>query len=163
MQSEDQFVRTGVARADQFAIRDQFDQVKQIKFDSSAQTSNTALTIKAPPISADTSLTLEGATAELSNGNSGASKTISFDLAQNQKLTLTASTTLTFTNPTAGSVYLLKLVQGGVGSFTVTWPASVKWPQATAPTLSTAVGAIDICTFYYDGTSYFGSSGLGYA
>jgi hypothetical protein len=49
----------------------------------------------------------------------------------------------------------LKVIQDATGSRAVTWPASVKWPSGTAPTLSTAANAIDIVTFYYDGTSYF--------
>ena len=32
---------------------------------------------------------------------------------------------------------ILILVQDGTGSRTATWPATVKWPSGTAPTLST--------------------------
>ena len=55
---------------------------------------------------------------------------------------------------------LLKLTQDSTGGRTVTWPDSVKWPNGTAPTLSTGAGAIDIISFYYDGTNYYGISSL---
>ena len=59
----------------------------------------------------------------------------------------TAAQTFTFTNPTAsdeGSGFTLVLTNGG--SQTVTWPASVDWPAATAPTLTAA--GVDILTFW---------------
>jgi len=64
--------------------------------------------------------------------------------------------TFTFTAPSKPGNFLLKLVQDSVGSRTVTWPASVKWPGGTAPTLTTTLTTgTDIISFYYDGTSYF--------
>lgn len=113
-------------------------------------------------------VTLGTATAKLVNlteydaGNSGASKTITWTDGQNQKLTLTASTTLTFASPGAGMTAKLKLTQGGTGSYTVTWP-TIKWAGGAAPTLSTAVGAIDIVSLYYDGSAYYGTAGIGFA
>jgi hypothetical protein len=59
----------------------------------------------------------------------------------------TAAQTFTFTNPTAsdeGSGFTLVLTNGG--SQTVTWPTSVDWPAATAPTLTAA--GVDILTFW---------------
>jgi hypothetical protein len=62
-------------------------------------------------------------------------------------LTLTANCTITFTNPPAtgkaGSVTLI-LTQDGVGTRTISWPASVKWPGGTAPTLSVSSASVDI-------------------
>jgi hypothetical protein len=113
-------------------------------------------------------VTLGTATAKLVNlteydaGNSGASKTITWTDGQNQKLTLTASTTLTFASPGAGMTAKLKLTQDGTGSRTVTWP-TIKWAGGAAPTLSTAAGAIDIVSLYYDGSAYYGSALTGFA
>ncbi len=63
-------------------------------------------------------------------------------------------TSLTISNlPAAGST-AFKIVQGGSGSYTVAWPATVKWASGTAPTLSTAVGKIDMVTCnIFDGTN----------
>ena len=62
---------------------------------------------------------------------------------------LTGNTTLSFANvPGSGDGFVATflLVQGGVGSYTVTWPGSVLWPAATAPTLTTTVGKSDVIT-----------------
>jgi hypothetical protein len=74
--------------------------------------------------------------------------------------TLTENTTFTFSNPPAtGTAYgfTLKLVQDATAR-TVTWPASVKWAAATAPTISTGSGEVDVFTFFtHDGgTSWYG-------
>jgi len=98
--------------------------------------------------------------SEHDNGNSGASKTIDWGNGQQQKLTLTANCTLTFTAPDGPGTFSLRLIQDATGNRTVTWPASVKWPGGTAPTLSTAANAEDYVSFKYNGTSYYGDSAL---
>ncbi len=70
--------------------------------------------------------------------------------------TLTENTTLTFSNPPAtGTAYgmTIKIVQdAGASGYTVTWPASVDWAAATAPTLTATASAVDVFTFYtHDG------------
>jgi hypothetical protein len=90
---------------------------------------------------------------------SGAAQTIPAPTAAGiSYITLTASCTLTFPTAVAGQSFTLILKQGGVGSFTITWPASiVKWNYGVAPTLTTTVGAIDILGFFCaDGTNWFG-------
>jgi hypothetical protein len=94
---------------------------------------------------------------EIDDGNSSTADTIDWGAGNNHRSTLTGNCTYTFTAP-AGVGYLsLKLIQDGTGSRTATWPAAVKWPGNTAPTLTTTANRIDIVTFYYDGTSYFGA------
>jgi len=65
-------------------------------------------------------------------------------------------TTLTFSNPPAAGTLRWQITQGGAGSYTVAWPASVKWPSGTAPTLSTAAGKVDMvtCQTFDAGTTY---------
>jgi hypothetical protein len=101
--------------------------------------------------------------SEYDNGNSDASITINFGRSQKQKLTLTANTTLTFNAPPGVGNFLLKLVQDGTGGRLVTWPASVKWTLNTSPTLSSNANSVDIATFYYDGTNYYGVASLNFA
>ena len=63
---------------------------------------------------------------------------------QNQKVTLTASRVLAFGTAPDGPCHVqLKVTQGGSGSYTITWPASVKWSLGITPTLSTGAGEID--------------------
>ena len=56
------------------------------------------------------------------------------------------------TNLKDGAFYALKVVQNA-GSNTLTWASTFKWTGGTAPTLSTAAGAIDIFLFESDGTN----------
>jgi hypothetical protein len=71
------------------------------------------------------------------------------------ELTLTSSiATLTFSNiQAAGIVHMWTLVTvGNATVYTITWPAAVKWPGGTAPTVTTTSGKRDIYQFVtYDG------------
>lgn len=102
-------------------------------------------------------------TAEIDNGNSGASATIDYTTGNKQKITLTDNATLSFTAPGGACNLILKLVQDGTGSRTVTWPAAVIWPGGSAPTLTTTAGATDMISFYYDGTNYLGVDSLDFS
>ena len=99
---------------------------------------------------------------EFDNGNSSTADTIDWTKGNKQKSTLTGNCTFTFTAPNAPCSLILKLVQDGTGSRTVTWPAAVHWSGGTAPTLTTTLNKVDIISFYYDGTTYFGTSSLNY-
>ena len=76
--------------------------------------------------------------------------------------TLTENTTFTFSNPPASGTacsFSLELIQDASASgFTVTWPAAVDWPAATAPTLTATASAKDIFVFYTrdGGTTWYG-------
>jgi len=71
--------------------------------------------------------------------------------------------TFTFTAPTKPGNLILILKQDGTGSRIATWPATVLWPAGTTPTLSTGAAAVDLVSFYYDGTNYFGNSSLDFS
>lgn len=88
---------------------------------------------------------------EVDNGNSGAAKTISFVDKSNQKLTLTANTTLTFTPPSTARKTLIRFVQGGSGAYTVTLPSGV---SGGLPTIASGVGSSTAVNFYYDGATW---------
>ena len=92
---------------------------------------------------------------------STATTTVDMSAGNVQNITLTASTTLTLSSAAVGT-YILKLIQGGSGSYTVTWPGTVIWSGGTAPTLTTTVGKVDIVTLVFDGTNYYGNYSLNY-
>lgn len=69
----------------------------------------------------------------------------------------TGNLTATFSNPNAGASYVLTLIQGPTGR-TYTWPADVKWPGGTAPTITATNDAVDVISCYYTGTIYACSS-----
>lgn len=80
-----------------------------------------------------------------------------------QTVTLGTSPTLTFSNGQAGGEYKLIVKQDSTGGRTITWPSTIKWENATAPTLSTGANKTDVISFIYDGSAYLGSYGLNYA
>ena len=64
----------------------------------------------------------------------------------------------TLDNPTnlkAGATYLWMFTQDGVGSRTLAYGTVFKFPGGTAPTLSTAIGAVDILSGVSDGTNVY--------
>jgi hypothetical protein len=74
--------------------------------------------------------------------------------------TLSEDVTYTFSSPPAtGTAYgfTLKVTQDSTAR-TITWPAAVDWPSATAPTLSTGSGDVDVFVFFtHDGgTTWYG-------
>lgn len=76
--------------------------------------------------------------------------------------TLTENTTFTFSNPpSSGTAYAfaLRIVQDASASgYTVTWPSSVDWAAATAPTLTATASAVDWLVFSTvdGGTTWYG-------
>ena len=76
--------------------------------------------------------------------------------------TLTEATTFTFSNPPAsGTAYSfsLEVIQDASASgYAITWPTSVDWPSATAPTLTATASAKDVFVFYTrdGGTNWYG-------
>lgn len=82
--------------------------------------------------------------------------TVAWNTATSQVATFTfVSTNRTMGTPTNlkdGAFYALKVVQNAGGN-TLTWSSNFKWTNGTAPTLSTAAGAIDIFLFESDGTN----------
>ena len=76
--------------------------------------------------------------------------------------TLTENTTFTFSNPPAsGTAYSfsIEIIQdSGASGYTVTWPSSVDWPAATAPTLTATASAKDVFVFTTrdGGTTWYG-------
>lgn len=94
-------------------------------------------------------------------GNSGTAVTINMANGNIQSLTLTGNVTLSVSNPAASGIassLTLFLTQDSTGSRTVTWPTTTKWDSGTAPTLSTAAGAIDVVTLITQdgGTTWYG-------
>jgi len=75
---------------------------------------------------------------------------------------LTENTTFTFSNPPASGTafsFSIEIIQDASASgYTVTWPTSVDWPSATAPTLTATANAKDVFVFYTrdGGTNWYG-------
>jgi hypothetical protein len=79
-------------------------------------------------------------------GSVSGAQSLDLSIATYWSATASAGITWTFANPPASGLgfgFILELTNGGVG--TQTWPASVNWPNGSAPTLS-ATG-VDLLVF----------------
>ncbi len=90
-------------------------------------------------------------------GNVAGATTIDLTLGNSVTATTTSAVTWTFSNPTASDElcsFSIKLVNGG--SATQTWPTSVDWPAATAPTLTTSGTDVLVFITCDGGTTWYG-------
>ena len=91
----------------------------------------------------------------------GSGATVNIDLQDGSFFThaLSENVTYTFSNPAGsgyGSSFVLKITQNASAK-TITWPATVDWAAATAPTISTGSGNVDVFVFVIvDSTNYLG-------
>ena len=99
----------------------------------------------------------DGYTEETVTANTSTAYTISLANGTLQILTLTGNCTFTFPTATAGQSFMMFLKQDATGSRTVTWPAAVKWPSSTAPTITATASKGDKFVFTADGTNWLGS------
>ena len=92
----------------------------------------------------------------------GATITVDLKEANVFEVVIDGNRTIDFTNPTPGQHFTLFVVQDDtVGSRTLTWDAVNDWAGGTAPTLSTAVDAVDVLTFAVDSSgNIHGSLGV---
>jgi len=105
----------------------------------------------------------QGANQNLTTATStitqGTGLTVNWGTSNAFYLSLGANSTITtFSNAVDGQVITVEVKQNG-GSFTLTWPASVKWSGGTAPTMTATNGKYDVYTFIYNSSLsiYFGS------
>ena len=139
----------------------------QTLINKTIDTANNTLSVNLSDVTVDEELDLGafsiGGTVQTATGDG--TTTIDWGTGNMFNFTFGAfNETFTFTAPTKPGTFILKLVQDSVGSRTATWPATVKWPGGTAPTLTTtATTGTDIVTFYYDGTNYFSVSTLDFS
>jgi hypothetical protein len=119
-----------------------------------------ATTLSVLNVTITNDLNLSGGVAhgiEFDNGTAGAADTIDWNAGNTQRSTLDENVTYTFTDPPGPARLVLRIIQDVSGTNTVTWPASVEWEGGTPPTISAGGDAIDVISFYHDGTTYYGS------
>lgn len=76
------------------------------------------------------------------------STAIDFSLSNNFTKTLSATTSFTASNMTAGQSGVITLIQDATGSRTASWSGDFEFAAGTAPTLSTAANAVDVLPYY---------------
>lgn len=93
------------------------------------------------------------------NGNSGTgTPTFKWDNGNIQSVTITGACTLGFTAPTHPGRLTIIATQSATSGFPYAFASTVTWPGGTKPTLSAISNAIDISSFLYDGSKYYGIS-----
>jgi len=96
-------------------------------------------------------------------GNSSTAITLNLANGNVQKLTLTANCTITLTSPASGTMRALTLLvfQDATGTRTITWPGTVKWGNAGAPTLTVTASKMDMISLFTvdGGTNWYGALG----
>lgn len=89
----------------------------------------------------------------------GTTQTIDFDLGNIQTLDLSSATgdvDITLSNPQAGGLYKIWVIQGAVFRDLNFPVGAVKWPQGQKPILTQSNGAVDLIELYYTGSGYRG-------
>ena len=101
----------------------------------------------AVPVSGDAGITGAKTFTQGPYGTTVAMAAADVDLSAGDVFTVTisAATTLTFSNVPAGKAATFNLIITNGGAATVTWPTSVKWASGTAPTLTES--GVDVLTF----------------
>ncbi|HRY33385.1 MAG TPA: hypothetical protein P5531_10500 [Bacteroidales bacterium] len=94
-----------------------------------------------------------------------ASTTINWKTGNLQIVTLGADiTTLAFTAPSGPAHLTMKIVHAAnTTTYAIDWTdVPIKWPGGTAPTLTQTSSSVDIITFFYDGSTWYGMAGLNF-
>ena len=117
-------------------------------------------TAKTPQVDATVTFEKEVVFDAVVDNGTGGSKTIDWTTGNKQKYTLSSNGTLTFTAPSGPCNMVLKITNSGAAR-TITWPAAVAWSGGGVPSPSAST-QIDIYTFFYDGTTYYGGASLDY-
>lgn len=126
---------------------------------STAQTLAGPKTLTNPTVTTGTFAkpTINASIQGIAAASDGATVTFDLSVANIHTVTLGGNRTLALSNATTGQCFVLRLLQDGTGSRTVTWFTTIKWAGGSAPTLTTTASKADtfgfICTSSnnYDG------------
>jgi hypothetical protein len=83
---------------------------------------------------------------------------VNWKSGQKQRLELGSTSSITFVAPEGVCNLMLRVVYSG--SYTPTFPSTVKWQSGTVPTWSAASGKVDVIAMYFDGTNYHATASL---
>jgi len=99
--------------------------------------------------------TLASTIQTITTETDAATVTFNLDTSNIQQVTLEGNRTLAISNEDAGQVFVIKLIQDGTGSRTVTWFSTIKWAGGSAPTLTTTASKADTFGFITTGTDTY--------
>lgn len=94
--------------------------------------------------------------------NTGTAISLNLDNGTMQVLTLTGNATVTMPTKVMGKSFMV-FVKTGVGGYTCSF-TGVKWANGLAPSVTASASAMDIFSFFSDGTNWYGVTvGFNYA
>jgi hypothetical protein len=83
---------------------------------------------------------------------------IAWNMLNGIHATITLTANHSMDNPTnmqAGAIVVLKVIQDGSGSHTLSYGTAFKWDNATPPVIAAGAGQVSVLTFLCDGTSLY--------
>ena len=98
----------------------------------------------------------------IESNTDGATITFDMDEANTHTVTLGGNRTLALSNVDVGQKFIIRLVQDGTGSRTVTWFTTIKWPGNLEPTLTETVNKTDVFGFICTATNQYDGYVIGY-
>lgn len=82
--------------------------------------------------------------------------TLDLSLGNIHHITMPAGNiTIALSNGTAGQCFIIRILQDGTGSRTVTWFTTIKWAGGSAPTLTTTASKTDTLGFEITGSNTY--------
>jgi len=76
-----------------------------------------------------------------------ATVTFDLDVSKIQQVTLGGNRTLALSHAKVGDILIIRLIQDGMGSRTVTWWSDINWDNNAVPTLTTTATRTDVFAF----------------
>lgn len=86
----------------------------------------------------------------VTSSSPAAGDTVTLDLSAGNILSVTmpaGNITLALSNALVNQPFIIRITQDSVGSRTVTWFSTIKWPGGSAPVLSTGANKTDVFGF----------------
>lgn len=99
--------------------------------------------------------TFAGTVQTITSASDGATVTFNLSLGNLHQVTLGGNRTLALSNASTGQCFIIRLIQDGGGSRTVTWFSTIKWPRGVTPTLTTTGGKTDVFGFICTGSGTY--------
>lgn len=103
-----------------------------------------------------------GLKTPIESNTDGATVTFDLDTSNTHTVTLGGNRTLALSNADAGQKFIIRLVQDGIGSRTVTWFSTIKWPGGVTPTLTATGDKTDVFGFICTSAGNYDGFVLGY-
>jgi hypothetical protein len=116
----------------------------------------TVSTLAAPSTSSININSGTNASIQTYNPTGGGTATLDLSKGNIHHITMPAGNiTIALSNGTAGQCFIIRILQDGTGSRTVTWFTTIKWAGGSAPILTTTASKADTVGFEITGSSTY--------